>query len=95
MLRRLQVSWSEAEGCRPTYLLAPTDPLHALIGVLHNRLDTHPGSCRSPHVGEAPPCAPTASSTKGFHPIPHAALQRTLTGHTTRAASVAISPDGT
>ncbi|MCX4657280.1 NB-ARC domain-containing protein [Streptomyces microflavus] len=79
-----------------THLLTPTNPPHALTGVLHTRLDNHPHwqpQITAHHTDPRQrPCLTT------LWPLPDApppALERTLTGHTSTVNSVAISPDGT
>ncbi|MFD5079547.1 NB-ARC domain-containing protein [Streptomyces sp. NPDC058371] len=81
---------------RTAHLLTPTEPPHALTGVLHTRLDTHPHwhpqITALHHAPTRRPCLETR------WPLPDAsspALQRTLTGHTGRVGSVAIAPNGT
>ncbi|MET7887814.1 NB-ARC domain-containing protein, partial [Streptomyces avermitilis] len=78
------------------HLLTPTDPPHALIGVLHTRLDRHPHwqpqvTARQQDSAQRP-CLTT------LWPLPDApspSLHRSLAGHTEWVTSVAISPDGT
>ncbi|MFF8963173.1 NB-ARC domain-containing protein [Streptomyces globisporus] len=78
------------------HLLTPTEPAHALTGVLHNRLDTHPHwqpqITAHHHDPVQLPCLATQ------WPLPDAPapeLQRTLTGHTGPVRSLVIAPDGT
>ncbi|MEU5036261.1 NB-ARC domain-containing protein [Streptomyces rubiginosohelvolus] len=78
------------------HLLTPTEPTHALTGVLHNRLDTHPHwqpqITAHHHDPVQLPCLATQ------WPLPDAPapeLQRTLTGHTSPVRSLVIAPDGT
>ncbi|MFF3691471.1 NB-ARC domain-containing protein [Streptomyces sp. NPDC002187] len=78
------------------HLLTPTDPPHALTGVLHTRLDTH--RHWQPQVTarrQDPAQRPCLANRWPLPDAPSPALQRTLTGHTDEVSSVAISPDGT
>ncbi|MEV6179944.1 NB-ARC domain-containing protein, partial [Streptomyces sp. NPDC052015] len=78
------------------HLLTPTDPSHALIGVLHTRLDTHPHW--QPQVNARrhdPAQRPCLTNQWPLPDAPSPSLHRTLTGHTNWVQSVAISPDGT
>ncbi|MEV5358052.1 NB-ARC domain-containing protein [Streptomyces sp. NPDC052693] len=78
------------------HLLTPTDPPHALIGVLHTRLDTHPHW--QPQVTARrhdPAQRPCLTTLWPLADAPSSSLHRTLTGHTDWVTSVAISPDGT
>ncbi|MGW0771796.1 NB-ARC domain-containing protein [Streptomyces sp. NPDC002676] len=78
------------------HLLTPTDPPHALTGVLHTRLDTHPhwhpqiSACHQDFTQR-----PCLESRWPLADAPSPALQRILTGHTGWVESVAIGPDGT
>ncbi|MEU1465844.1 NB-ARC domain-containing protein [Streptomyces sp. NPDC005727] len=78
------------------HLLTPTDPPHALTGVLHTRLDTHPhwhpqiSACHQDFTQR--PCLETQWPLAD---APAPALQRILTGHTGWVEAVAIGPDGT
>ncbi|GAA2657719.1 NB-ARC domain-containing protein [Streptomyces lunalinharesii] len=79
------------------HLLSPTDSPHALVGILHNRLEAHPhwqsqitarrhGAALRPYLANQWPPPDT----------PNPALQRTLTTpRLDRVLSVAIAPDGT
>ncbi|MER7497974.1 NB-ARC domain-containing protein, partial [Streptomyces pharetrae] len=78
------------------HLLTPTTPPHALVAVLHNRLDTYPHW--RPQVAarrQNPALRPCLANRWPVPDSPHPALHRTLTGHTGTVRSVAISPDGT
>ncbi|MFC5250208.1 NB-ARC domain-containing protein, partial [Streptomyces nigrescens] len=78
------------------HLLTPTNPPHALISVLHNRLDGHPHwhsqiTARR-HDPDLRPCLTNLWPLPDIFPP---ALQRTLTGDTGGIASVAVAPEGT
>jgi hypothetical protein len=78
------------------HLLTPTDPPHALTGVLHNRLDAHPHW--QPQITafqDDPAQRPCLVNRWPLPDIPHEAVQRILTGHAGEVESVAIAPDGT
>ncbi|MFD7972523.1 NB-ARC domain-containing protein [Streptomyces clavifer] len=86
-----------ARGLAQTaHLLTPTDPPHALIGILHTRLDTdphwHPQITARQHD---PAQRPRLMNRWPLPDAPSPALHRTLTGHTSTVTSVAIAPDGT
>ncbi|MFE7030745.1 NB-ARC domain-containing protein, partial [Streptomyces sp. NPDC057621] len=78
------------------HLLSPTDPPHALTGVLHTRLGAHP--YWHPQVAarqHEPAQRPCITHQWPFPDAPSPALHRTLTGHTKEVHSVMIAPDGT
>ncbi|MFB7390340.1 NB-ARC domain-containing protein [Streptomyces microflavus] len=79
-----------------THLLTPTNPPHALTGILHTRLDTHPHwqpQITAHHTD--PRQRPCLTTLWPLPDTPLPALERTLTGHTDTVYSVAISPEGT
>ncbi|MFJ4572107.1 NB-ARC domain-containing protein [Streptomyces sp. NPDC088846] len=78
------------------HLLTPTDPSHALTGVLHGRLDAHPHwhsqiAARQNDTAQRP----CLVNRWPLPDLPHEGVQRILTGHTFRVGAVAIAPDGT
>ncbi|WP_327397010.1 NB-ARC domain-containing protein [Streptomyces phaeochromogenes] len=78
------------------HLLTPTDPPHALTGVLHTRLDTHPHWQPQITARQHDPAQrPCLANQWPLPDAPSPALQRTLTGHPGSVASVAVAPDGT
>ncbi|MFB8000210.1 NB-ARC domain-containing protein [Streptomyces sp. NPDC056002] len=78
------------------HILTPTDPPHALTSVLHSRLDAHPHWHIQINARQDDPALRPCLVNRWPPPdSPHPALQRTLTGHTEKVASVAIAPDGT
>ncbi|MDK0524807.1 hypothetical protein [Streptomyces sp. ML-6] len=78
------------------HLLTSTDPSHALAGVLHTRLSTHPHWQPQITARQHDPAQrPCLTNRWPLPDVPSPALHRTLTGHTDSAVSVAIAPDGT
>ncbi|MCX4826181.1 NB-ARC domain-containing protein [Streptomyces sp. NBC_01142] len=78
------------------HLLTPTDPPHALTGVLHTRLDNHPHWHPQITARQHDPAQrPCLTNQWPLPDGPSPALQRTLTGHAGSVNSVAIAPDGT
>ncbi|MGW2287103.1 NB-ARC domain-containing protein [Streptomyces phaeochromogenes] len=78
------------------HLLTPTEPPHALIGVLHSRLDAHQHwHIQSTERRHDPALRPCLVNRWPLPDAPHTALQRTLTSHTDWVRSVGIGPDGT
>ncbi|MFF4260320.1 hypothetical protein ACFY1L_55270 [Streptomyces sp. NPDC001663] len=82
------------------HLLIPTDPPHALTGVLHNRLEAHPHW--HPQITarrQDPALRPCLVNRWPLPDGPNTALQRMLTRHAPGVSggnrSVAIAPDGT
>ncbi|MBE8475546.1 NB-ARC domain-containing protein [Streptomyces justiciae] len=82
------------------HLLTPTDPPHALTGVLHNRLEAHPHW--RPQITarrQDPAHRPCLVNRWPLPDGPNAALQRLLTRHPPDVSggmrSVAIAPDST
>ncbi|MDG5807961.1 NB-ARC domain-containing protein, partial [Streptomyces ossamyceticus] len=88
---------SLARGLAQTaHLLTPTDPAHALIGVLHTRLDTHPHWQPQVTARQHDPAQrPCLTNQWPLPDAPSPSLHRTLTGHTDSVTSMAIAPDGT
>ncbi|WP_063740733.1 NB-ARC domain-containing protein [Streptomyces flavochromogenes] len=78
------------------HLLTPTDPPHALTGVLHTRLDTHPHWRPQITARQHDPLQRPCLANEWPPPdAPSPALHRTLTSHTGGVEAVAIAPDGT
>ncbi|MFI1568484.1 NB-ARC domain-containing protein [Streptomyces sp. NPDC020490] len=78
------------------HLLTPTDPPHALVGVLHIRLNTHPHWQPQITARQHDPAQrPCLTNLWPLPDAPSPALHRALTGHTKAVVSVAIAPDGT
>ncbi|MFI6209168.1 NB-ARC domain-containing protein, partial [Streptomyces sp. NPDC051041] len=77
------------------HLLTPTDPPHALTGVLHTRLTPHPHWQPQITARQHDPAQrPCLTNQWPLPDAPSPALHRTL-GHTSWVRSVAIAPDGT
>jgi WD40 repeat protein len=75
-------------------VLAPLDPLGSLTGVLLSRLPEDPtlATVRERLRGALPrQCLQAAAPLPD---LPHPALRRTLTGHTSSVRAMAIAPDG-
>ncbi|MFD7282719.1 NB-ARC domain-containing protein [Streptomyces sp. NPDC059862] len=82
------------------HLLIPTDPPHALTGVLHSRLEAHPHWRPQITARQQDPAhRPCLVNRWPLPDGPNAALQRMLTRHPPGVSggtrSVAIAPDGT
>ncbi|MFM9499711.1 NB-ARC domain-containing protein, partial [Streptomyces galilaeus] len=78
------------------HLLTPTDPPHALTGVLHTRLATHPHWQPQITARQHDPAQrPCLTNQWPLPDAPSPALHRTITGHTRPVQSVACAPDGT
>jgi WD40 repeat protein len=78
------------------HLLAATEPPHALAGILHSRLDTHPHWRPQITARHRDPTQLPCLETRWPPPdAPSPALQHTLAGHTGWVGSVAVAPDGT
>ncbi|MFF4427090.1 WD40 repeat domain-containing protein [Streptomyces sp. NPDC001549] len=78
------------------HLLTPTDPPHALTGVLHSRLDAHPHWHPQITARQQDPAHRPCLANQWLPPdTPTPSLERTLTGHTGLVNSVVIAPDGT
>ncbi|MEV6781166.1 NB-ARC domain-containing protein [Streptomyces sp. NPDC051098] len=77
------------------HLLTPTDPAHALLGVLHTRLEAHPHwQPQTTARRNNPAQRPCFEGVWHLPDTPPLALQRTLTSHNDTVTSVAIAPDG-
>ncbi|MFF3687258.1 NB-ARC domain-containing protein [Streptomyces sp. NPDC002187] len=77
------------------HLLTPTDPPHALTGILHSRLDAHPHWHTQIRARQQDPALrPCLANRWPLPDSPNPALQRTLTGHIGPVRSVAIAQDG-
>ncbi|MFJ9558460.1 NB-ARC domain-containing protein, partial [Streptomyces fuscichromogenes] len=77
------------------HLLTPTNPPHALTGVLHSRLDAHPHWHAQITARQGDPALrPYLSNRWPLPDAAHPASQRTLTGHSSEVWAVAIAPDG-
>ena len=76
-------------------VLAPLDPPGSLTGVLLSRLPDDPilAAVRERLRGALP--RPCLQAVTPLPDLPHPALRRTLTGHTSIVEAVAIAPDGT
>ena len=79
---------------REAHLLTPTDPVRAVVDVLHSRVADDPH--RGPQVTALRDARPRPRLVNRW-PLPDAAdpaLQRVLTGHAGSAEAVAVAPDG-
>ena len=77
------------------HLLAPADPPHSLIDILYSRVSRDPDWGAQAQALTASRKLPALISKWPLPDLPHPALQRALTGHTSGVSAVAIAPDGT
>ncbi len=77
------------------HLLAPTEPSYSLIDILYSRVSQDPDWGPQAHAFACARKQPALVSKWPLPDLPHLALRRTLTGHTTWVTAVAIAPDGT
>ncbi|MFF3942971.1 NB-ARC domain-containing protein [Streptomyces phaeofaciens] len=97
-LTRIDTTHSQALAqslAQAAHLLTPTDPPHALTGVLHGRLDAHAHWHTQIAARRNDPAhRPCLVSRWPLPDLPHEGVQRILTGHTLWVGAVAIAPDG-
>ncbi|MFI8874108.1 NB-ARC domain-containing protein [Streptomyces sp. NPDC055243] len=80
---------------RIAHLLTPTNPAHAVVGILHDRLSHLPAWREQIVLRRAQGVNPVLVSSFELPDLPGSVSERALNGHKNWVHSLAFSPDGT